>query len=95
MHYTKGMPDYLTNFFKDKNGKVVLGQTPNAPLVGWFVFLVLAHVIPTGRWQQVAGYVSFGFIFTWAWLELTQGVNYFRRLLGAVVLILAIHSRLS
>jgi hypothetical protein len=34
-------------------------------------------------------------LFTWAWQELFQGVNYFRRSLGLVVLLGAIASRLD
>jgi hypothetical protein len=39
--------------------------------------------------------IAFGSLFTWAWLELFQGVNYFRRALGFIVLLFAIASRLS
>jgi hypothetical protein len=31
--------------------------------------------------------VAYGSLFTWAWLELFQGVNYFRRSLGLLVLV--------
>ncbi len=31
--------------------------------------------------------VANGSLFTWAWMELFQGVNYFRRSLGLIVLI--------
>ena len=34
--------------------------------------------------------VAFGALFTWAWLELFDGVNYFRRALGLVVLTVAV-----
>jgi len=34
-------------------------------------------------------------LFTWAWQELFEGVNYFRRALGLVVLIGCIASRFS
>jgi hypothetical protein len=37
--------------------------------------------------------LAFGSLFTWAWLELFQGVNYFRRALGLGVLIGVIASR--
>ena len=91
----KNFADFFTKLFKDDGGKIVIWQTPNIPLIGWAVFSVLTHILPTGRWQLFAGYVSFGFIFTWAWLELTQGISYFRRILGAAVLAVSIHSRLS
>lgn len=83
----------ITKFFKDKNGKVVVWQTPNIPLISWALFSVLARVVPSGAWQQLTSFVSFGFIFTWAWLEITEGSSYFRRTLGIVVLIVTLSSK--
>jgi len=34
--------------------------------------------------------IAFGCLFTWAWQELFQCVNYFRRFLGLIVLVGAI-----
>lgn len=31
--------------------------------------------------------IAMGTLFTWAWFELFQGVNYFRRTLGFIVLV--------
>jgi hypothetical protein len=39
--------------------------------------------------------IAFGSLFTWAWQELFEGVNYFHRALGLVVLIGVIASRFS
>ena len=33
----------LLNFFKDKNGRVVIVQTPNSPLIGFILFTVLGY----------------------------------------------------
>jgi hypothetical protein len=71
----------------DERGKVVLWQNPNAPIITWFVAIIASHLLPAGRWATLAQAVAFGALFTWAWLELFQGVNYFRRALGLVVLI--------
>lgn len=71
----------LERFFKDKDGKVVIGQTPNAPILVWAVLLVanlFIHNSHIGTLQNV-------FLFVWAYLELTDGVNYFRKALGAVI----------
>lgn len=86
--------DTCKKFFKDTKGHVVVWQTPNVPLVGWGLFIISTHILHTASWQQLASYMSFGFIFTWAWLELTVGVNYFRRTLGLVILVFSILSRL-
>jgi hypothetical protein len=39
--------------------------------------------------------VANGSLFTWAWLELFQGVNYFRRAIGLGVFIAIIVSRIQ
>jgi hypothetical protein len=69
------------DLFKDKDGKVVLIERPNLPLIGWLVFLALGHLFDSAgcRWLSTA------FIFTWAFLEITQGTTYFRRALGVIV----------
>lgn len=77
------------DFFKDKKGQIVLFQAPNSPLIGWFIFATL-NFLWSGNQPKVHSLfhaLSFGFIFTWAWLEITSGVNYFRRTLGLLVLI--------
>jgi hypothetical protein len=80
------------NFFKDNKGQIVIFQTPNAPLIGWMILTILSLLLGNNhpRIHYLFGMLSFGFIFTWAWLEITSGVNYFRRVLGLVVLIIAV-----
>jgi len=72
------------SFIKDKEGKVVLWQWPNLPLVGWAIFALLSHLT---RWQPLA-WIGTAFLVVWALLEIFRGVNYFRRALGLVVLLL-------
>lgn len=87
----------FSNFFKDKQGRVVLAQTPNSPLIGWFIFTILNLL--WSKDQPTIHYLfellSFGFIFTWAWLEITDGVNYFRRALGLIVLVIVVYLKMS
>lgn len=73
----------MDRFFKDKDGNVVLGQPPNAPILLWAVLLVANLFLHNSHVAMVQS----AFLFTWAYLEFTQGVNYFRKMLGAVVLI--------
>ncbi len=84
----------ITNFFKDKKGKIVLAQWPNVPLIIWFVGLLVAKTT-TGNLQELAGYTSFGALIIWAGLEIFSGVNYFRRALGLTVLILSVYTRIT
>ncbi len=75
------------SFFRDSDGNTVIWQAPNVPLYGWFMFKVLAVVVATGRFHSVFSKLSAALLFTWAFLELTSGVSYFRRLLGLMVLL--------
>lgn len=81
-------------FWRDKNGDVSIIEVPNIPLALAAIFLVLSKVFSRGQLHIAAEYIYFGFLFTWAWLELTTGKSYFRRVLGTVVLVAIIYSRL-
>jgi hypothetical protein len=73
--------------FRDSNGNIVIAQMPNLPLIVWIVTSLLALIFTSGTIHTVLHIVANGSLFTWAWLELFQGVNYFRRTLGLIVLI--------
>ena len=76
----------MTQFFKDKNGKIVIWQSPNLPLWGWIVFSVIAHLIKAGRLHTGSQSLAQAWLFTWAYLEIRQGDSTFRRILGGLVL---------
>ncbi len=84
----------LDTFFKDKKGRIVLWQNPNVPLWAWIVSMLLTHVLPYGQLNFAASLISFGALFTWSYLEITKGVNGFRRSVGLLVLVWSIMSRL-
>ncbi|WP_315788081.1 hypothetical protein [Fischerella sp. JS2] len=79
--------------FRDSDGKIVIAQMPNLPIIVWFTASLLKLVFPTGEINTGLDVLANGSLFTWAWLELFQGVNYFRRTLGLVVLIGLIAAR--
>lgn len=76
--------------FRDSQGTVVIAQPPNPPLWTWLIATLLKLVAPPGVIQSGLEAIAFGALFTWAWLELFDGVNYFRRALGAIVLLFII-----
>ena len=86
--------NFIEKCYKDKNGKITLAQIPNPPLIVGLLAGLLRSVLGHGTVHGVLDLVGFGALFTWAWLELFQGSNYFRRLLGAVVLVLLIWNRI-
>ena len=74
-------------FFRDSDGNIVIAQAPNPPIILWGVASLLKLIFTSGLTNVGLDLIAFGSLFTWAWLELFQGVNYFRRMLGLVVLV--------
>jgi len=72
----------------------VIFQKPNLPLIVAFVAWVMSHVLPYGQLNFAAALIYFGALFTWAWMEIFQGVNTFRRILGIVVMAFIVINRL-
>ncbi len=82
--------------FRDDNGNIVLAQKPNLPILVGLAAILLKLFLPTsGNLSLGLDAVAFGSLFTWAWLELFNGVNYFRQTLGLFVLLGIIASKLS
>lgn len=73
--------------FRDDEGNVVIAQPPNLPLIVGVVTSLLQIIFSTGKIHLGLELIAFGSLFTWAWEELFQGVNYFRRALGLFVLV--------
>ena len=78
---------FFNQVFCDRNGKIVMAQMPNLPLVIWIAACLLQMPFSTGKINTGLDLIAFGSLFTWAWEELFQGVNYFRRTLGLIVLV--------
>ena len=85
----------MDNFWKDKDGRVVIWQRPNLPLTVWFVTYLLGWLPFSPLFLSLLDTISFGAIFTWAWLEISSGVNTFRRILGLIVLVMSVLLRLK
>lgn len=65
---------------------LVVGQFPNATLSAWLV-TTLISLPATGALESVAAAIAAVALVAWAYSELAEGVNWFRRLLGAGVLV--------
>ena len=81
--------------FRDSDGNLVIAQMPNLPLLVWLAATVLKLLFTSGNLYTGLDALAFGSLFTWAWQELFQGVNYFRRTLGCVVLLSALAAKLQ
>jgi hypothetical protein len=82
----------LKSLFTDRNGRLVLWQFPNLPLIAWGSAWLVAR-FSNGDIARVASLIAFGASFTWAWMEAFEGVTPFRRMLGVAVLIFAVATR--
>lgn len=73
--------------FRDKDGNIVIAQMPNLPLLVWIATTAIKLVFTSGSIYIALDTIAFGSLFTWAWQELFEGVNYFRCGLGLAVLV--------
>jgi hypothetical protein len=79
--------------FRDSEGNIVIAQPPNLPILVGITATVLKLMVKSGDIHTGLDAIAFGSLFTWAWQELFDGVNYFRRGLGLLVLIGVIATR--
>lgn len=75
------------SLFRTDEGNIVLWQSPNPPLIAWIVLRVLAIILPNADLRSSASSLATIAISIWAYLELTDGVTVFRRVIGATVLV--------
>ena len=75
-----------TGFFKDRHGKTVITQPPNAPIIGWFVLVVVNYFVRS----ELIGWIATASLLVWAFMEIAWGADYFRRTLGLIVFIAVI-----
>lgn len=84
----------VKKLLEDKNGRIVIAQRPNPPLIVGLTASVLGFVPLLARLHELLSWLAFGALFTWAWLEIFDGACLFRRLLGVVVMLLLLVGRL-
>lgn len=79
----------LANFtdwlVRDKDGNVVIGQAANLPIKMTIAAGLLA-LVTRGPFRLAFGLVTFGALFTWAWLEIFDGTTPLRRIMGGFVM---------
>jgi hypothetical protein len=84
--------DLWDKFWKDKDGNVVIFQMPNFILITWVVLTIISLFVPRGHVQETIWWASTITLAVWSLVEMLKGVNYFRRTLGLVVLLITIAS---
>jgi len=81
----------IADIFKDKSGSIVITQFPNWPLWSFLVFSLFGLIDSRHTFSYWGATVSLVY---WSYLEITQGVNLFRKGLGVFVLIFLIVTRI-
>jgi len=92
------MTKYLSLFdrtFRNKNGKITIYQPPNVAEATWIISAILSRIVSQGKLHNLFSAITFGALVTWALMEVLSGVNYFRRALGLVVLLVLIYSKVK
>lgn len=75
-------------FFLDKQGRTVLYQAPNLPLILAFTFWLINRIATDITILSIVSSILFNVLLAyWAYLELRFGVNNWRRALGCGVLV--------
>lgn len=70
--------------FSTKDGKKVVAQKPNLPILLAALFYSISW-ITTGEISSIFGWTGRLILLYWAYLEIISGVNLFRRVMGLVV----------
>lgn len=73
--------------FLCRDGNYIYGQAPNMPIIVAGIAYVLALVVQDSSLKDFISLIFRLSIITWAVLELAWGINNFRRILGASILI--------
>ncbi|HEY4964679.1 MAG TPA: hypothetical protein VIH90_08385 [Candidatus Saccharimonadales bacterium] len=88
----KSISKLTQGVFKDKEGHIVIIQSPNLALSCWILIELITHLLHQGHIKNSLQDIGTAFLFTWAFLEITKGSNYFRRFLGFAVFVTIIVS---
>lgn len=91
---TEGQKEPIIDwFFRTAEGKLVVAQFPNWPLWTWLGATAIESLSLSYSWHWVIGWIGTTALAWWAYLEISEGVNRFRRILGTVVIIYLLLSR--
>lgn len=89
-HADNPMSKAINWLFEDRQtGKLVVWQMPNVPLWIWIASMIVRIPLDGGV-RAAVGLIGSLALAVWAVMEIGWGVNPFRRMVGAVVLIAGI-----
>lgn len=84
---SKQQTTLFDKIFRNKTGKIVIFQVPNVPLAVWLACAVLQRFATEGKAHTGLQLLGQAALATWAYLEIRNGDNLFRRIFGGIVMI--------
>lgn len=75
----------IRKYCENDRGELVIVQTPNIPLAGWLACTALIWLFPNLPIVNGVRMLGTAFLFTWSYLEITQGESVLRKVFGSVV----------
>lgn len=85
---------FWDKIWRDRDGHIVIWQTPNVWLIAWAVTTTLS-IFFGGKVSDVFFWVGSALLVLWSLLEIFKGADHFRRLLGLAVLAYAVASMIN
>lgn len=82
--------DFWDKFWHDRKGNLVVFQSPNVFIIIWAITFMLSQIIRDEPLQSIFSWISFVALVLWSLKEAIFGVNYFRKILGTIILVLSI-----
>lgn len=80
--------------FQDNTGKYAIAQPPNMPVYIIIISYLVTKIVGSGPVNQLFEAINAGAVFLWAYLEIVYGESVLRRILGVIVMILFLTSKL-
>ena len=85
---------FWDKFWRDEHGNDVIWQRPNKLLLLWAACALITLFLRGSTLEDIISWIGLIAIILWALLEAMWGVNYFRRSIGLMVLIIIAFSHL-
>lgn len=85
----------INKLIGNKDRQLTLLQFPNVPLWVWIVGTILSRVFKQGASHTLFVWIAFLGLIVWAGLELFKGDNYFRKILGGIVIVVSLYNRIK
>ena len=86
MRIVMALVQVVDKLFKTHDGRIVVGQAPNAPAILWSFAAGVERFSPFAPLRAIGRFFGTVIGIYWALLEVSDGVNLFRRIMGGCVL---------